>query len=171
MRHLVKTIDLKRRIITEEEYSVAVSELKKLEKQEFVTDGTPEENLKANSMLAAQRNRHKRIIDRYMAQKSNPTVPMELHVVRIGDISFASNRFELFMDFQHRIQARSPFVQTFIIQLAGQPGEDGGTYLATERGAWGKGYGASMYCNLISPEGGQELVEATVKALYELYQQ
>ena len=63
---------------------------------------------------------------------------MELHVIRIGDMAFASNRFELYMDFMHRIQARSPFVQTFVVQFAAVPGPDGGTYLATERGAWGR---------------------------------
>jgi hypothetical protein len=68
----------------------------------------------------------------------------------------------------HRIQARSPFIQTFIVQLTGVPGPDGGTYLATERGAWGKGYSASRYCNIVSPQGGQELVEATVRLLKTL---
>ena len=61
-----------------------------------------------------------------------------------------------------RIQARSPFYETFVIQLAGQPGSDGGTYLCTARGEEGRGYSASMYCNLVSPKGGQELVDRTV---------
>ncbi len=94
---------------------------------------------------------------------------MELHVIRIGDIAFASNRFELYVDFQHRIQARSPFEQTFIVQLSGEPYSDGGTYLCTERGEWGKGYSASMFCNIISPQGGQELVEETLSVLNELH--
>ena len=74
------------------------------------------------------------------------------------------------MDYQHRIQARSPFTQTFIVQLAGQPGVEGGSYLCTERGAWGKGYSASMYCNVVSPQGGQELVEETVAELKRLHE-
>lgn len=119
--------------------------------------------------MIAERNRSRRIIARYESQKAEPKLPMELHVLRIGDIAFASNRFELYMDFQHRIQARSPFEQTFIVQLAGTPGSDGGTYLATERGAWGRGYSASMYCNIVSPQGGQELVEETVKILKHIH--
>ena len=115
------------------------------------------------------RDRHKQIIDRYEEQKTQPKLPMELHVIGIGEIAFASNRFELYMDFQHRIQARSPFEQTFIVQLAGQPGNTGGSYLCTERGYEGRGYSASMYCNLVSPQGGQELVEETVKVLKEIY--
>jgi hypothetical protein len=95
---------------------------------------------------------------------------MELHVLRLGNVAFASNQFELYMDYMHRIQARAPFEQTFIVQLAGTPGPEGGSYLATERGADGKGYSASMYCNVVSPQGGQELVEETVKRLHALYQ-
>ncbi|NLX69884.1 MAG: hypothetical protein GX024_03135 [Clostridiales bacterium] len=75
----------------------------------------------------------------------------------------AGNRF-----FNH-IQARSPFVQTFIIQLAGIAGDGGGSYLATERAVAGKGYSACMFCNLVSPEGGQELVDETVKTLKEIF--
>ncbi len=33
-------------------------------------------------------------------------------------------------------------------------GDGGGSYLATRRGAEGKGYSATQYCNLVSPEGG-----------------
>ncbi len=94
---------------------------------------------------------------------------MELHVLKLGDIAFATNRFELYVDYQHRIQARSPFEQTFIVQLAGQPGAEGGSYLATERAVKNKGYGAILSSNLVSPAGGQELVDETVAVLNEIY--
>ena len=48
-------------------------------------------------------------------------------------------------------------------------GDGGGSYLATRRGAEGKGYSATQYCNLVSPEGGQELVVETLKDLNELW--
>ena len=96
---------------------------------------------------------------------------MEMHVLRVGDISFASNRYELYMDYQHRIQARSPFEQTFVIQLCGQPGEEGGGYLCTERAREGKGYSASVFCGTVSPQGGQELVNETVRQLKQLYEE
>ncbi|NLF22258.1 MAG: hypothetical protein GX590_03770 [Lentisphaerae bacterium] len=165
LRHAVETVQLSKRLITADEYAYAKEELAKLEAQSFTQEGEPLARLRTNSILAASRNRLRRIIVRYETQAAEPKLPMELHVVRLGDIAFASNRFELYMDFQHRIQARSPFLQTFIVQLAGVPGNGGGTYLATERGAWGKGYSASMYCNEVSPQGGQELVEETLRLL------
>jgi hypothetical protein len=169
LTHVVKTIRLDKRRITDEEAAAERRMLDSLLQTPFKTDGTPRERLVFNSQLAAGRNRSRRVLDRYAVQDQEPTLPMELHAIRLGDIAFASNRFELYMDFMHRIQARSPFLQTFIVQLAAVPGPDGGTYLATERGAWGKGYSASRYCNLVSPQGGQELVDETVKLLKEIY--
>ncbi|NLB56335.1 MAG: DUF2603 domain-containing protein [Lentisphaerae bacterium] len=169
LKHIVKTIHLSKRLITDAEYESAKSGLTGLEKKEFKTDGTPLERLHANSILVAGRCRFIGVIKRYETQKDEPKQPMELHVIRIGDIAFASNRFELYMDYQHRIQARSPFEQTFIVQLAGQRSCNNGTYLCTERGEWGKGYSAGMFCNEVSPQGGQELVEETLNVLNELH--
>lgn len=170
IKHVVETIQLSKRLIDKDFYEHAKIELKHLQEQAFKTDGTPLQQLDANSTLVAQQNRYRRIIARYENQVTEPKQPTELHVVSIGDIAFATNRFELYMDFQHRIQARSPFEQTFIVQLCGTPGPDGGTYLATERGVQGRGYSASMFCNVVSPEGGQELVDETVAILKNMYE-
>jgi hypothetical protein len=67
----------------------------------------------------------------------------------------------------HRIQARSPFIQTFVVQLCSAPG---GSYVSTERAVESKVYSASLFCNLVGTQGGQELVEATLDALGELAQ-
>ena len=169
LEHRVETVHLAKRLISAEECEYARAELAKLDALPFKTDGDPVARLDHNSILVASRNRHRRILSRYASQGAEPKLPMELHVLRLGDIAFASNRFELYMDFQHRIQARSPFVQTFVVQLAGTTGDGGGgTYLATERGVWGRGYSASIYCNEVSPQGGQELVEATLSQLKRL---
>lgn len=163
--HTVETVHLDKRLISDEEAAQEQQQLDMLMQREFKTDGTPQERLHHDSTLVSSRKRCQRTLQRYASQQAEPKLPMELHVVRIGEIAFATNRFELYMDFMHRIQARSPFLQTFIVQLAGVPGSDGGTYLATERGAWGKGYSASRYCNIVSPQGGQELVEETLRML------
>lgn len=74
------------------------------------------------------------------------------------------------MDYEHRIQARSPTTQTFVVQLAaGEVGDLGASYLPTARAEWGEGYSATRYFNLINSTGGQELVDETVKTLEELF--
>jgi len=172
IRHVVETVYLSRRLISDEEYAYAkAGYAEECAKPYFTEQDIPDpaKRIRENSILLSLRNRYKGIINKYEQQQTQPKVPMELHVIGIDDIAFASNRFELYMDFQHRIQARSPFEQTFIVQLAAQPGPEGGTYLCTERGFKGRGYSASMYCNLVSPAGGQELVEETVKILKEIH--
>jgi hypothetical protein len=164
IRHEVAMINLSRRPITDEEAANEARELRALEAEPFKHDGTPEQQLRHNSILVARRNRCRGVLARAEAQKTQPTCPVELHVVRLGNLAFATNPFELYMDYMHRIQARSPFEQTFIVQLAGGSSDTAG-YLATERGVWGGGYSASLYCNQVSPQGGQELVEETLKRL------
>ncbi len=163
--HQVETVMLSRRLITRKEYDEDQAMLADLNRRKFAEEGTPEERLHHDSILAASRNRCRQIIERYQNQDAAPELPMEMHVVRIGDIAFATNRFELYMDYMHRIQARSPFEQTFIVQLAGVPGNHGGSYLATERGESGRGYSASRYCNVVSAQGGQQLVNETIRIL------
>ena len=97
-----------------------------------------------------------------MEQKTVPTI---VHAVQIGDIAFCTNRFEMFMDYMHRIQGRSPFLQTFVVQLCGDEGAD---YLATERAVKNRGYSASLFENPVSYIGGNQLVEATLEMLTEL---
>jgi len=83
--------------------------------------------------------------------------------VRLGDIVIATNPFELFLDFGIQIKARSPAIQTFVVQLAGN-----GSYIPTERALAGKGYGAEPVSNPIGPEGGKMIVEETIKILKNL---
>ena len=40
-----------------------------------------------------------------------------MHVLRLGDVAIAANEFELFTDYGVQIKARSPAVQTLVIQL------------------------------------------------------
>ena len=101
--------------------------------------------------------------DRYEIQKINPKVEIEIHVLRIGDIVFATNPFECYIDYGMRIKARSKAIQTFVVQLVG-----GGTYLPTEKAIKGGSYGAIAPSCLVGPEGGKELVEETLKCIDEL---
>ena len=109
---------------------------------------------------------NRRVVDRFESQAPDDVYPMELHAVRLGDIAIATNDFELFTEFGVRIKARSPALQTFLIQLAGP-----GSYIPSEPGSRGGGYSAIVQSNQVGHEGGTVLVERTVEALDALWQQ
>lgn len=166
IEHRILDLDLTRRRITDEEAQWLRDNIQRM-KNEIPAAGaaTPDEIRIATSTYNAVKGRNTRALERYEDLKVHPTMPMRAHVLRIGDVAFSTIRFELYMDFMHRIQARSPFLQTFVVQLAG---DEGGNYLATVRGAANKGYSASIFCNMVDPRGGQEYVEAVLAALYEM---
>ena len=167
VRHIHRKMELSKRLVTEEEKQWCENKIKELEDQ--IPDpnfADPEDYRKKKSRYDSVKNRNMRVLRQYEEQQNEPDIQMMLHVAQIGEIAFATNRFELYQDFQHRIQARSPFTQTFIIQLGG---DNGGTYLPTHRGVANKGYSACIFDNQVGPEGGQELVENTLEMLNELY--
>ena len=108
--------------------------------------------------------RASRVLDRFELQKTQPKMPVEVHVIRIGDMAVATNPFELYIDFGTQIKARSKAVQTFVVQLAGR-----GSYLPTERSVAGGAYGAIPESTEVGPEGGRELVNQTLELLDSLW--
>lgn len=166
VRHKVTQMDLERRKITDEEKAWCEENLELLKDMApNAEEMTPEEYRVAYTNHQSRVNRNKGGIARWADVKENPTLQMQSHTVQIGDIAFATIRFETYIDFMHRLQARSPFIQTFVIQLAGT---EGGNYLATHRGAEAKGYSASMFCNMVSADGGQQWVENQLEILNEM---
>ncbi len=158
--HVVKSIQIKRRIVTDKELAMIKEEISELEKWQTMNE---EEAAVRKSGL----KRCERVVSKYEVQRKNPFLEEELHVVRAGDIAFATNRFELYLDYGIRIKARSPFIQTFVVQLAAG-GKIGGTYLPAERAVEGRGYGANVYDNEAGPEGGRQIVEETLKVLNDI---
>ena len=63
------------------------------------------------------------------------------------------------------MKARSPALQTFIVQLAGP-----GSYVPSKRAELGGGYSAIVESNKVGPEGGQALTDHTVDTLTELWE-
>jgi hypothetical protein len=106
------------------------------------------------------------VIERHRRQEAKPHYETELHVLRLGDVAIATNPFELFLDFGIRIKARSSALQTFLVQLACGTGG----YLPTAKAVAGKSYGAEPASNLVGPEGGQALVDATVEEIARLWE-
>ena len=163
VRHAYQVMALERRKITDEEKAWCENNLEELKDLEpKAEEMTADQYRKAKSRYDSMVRRNKGGIERYDEVKQNPTLDMPAHIIQIGDIAFATVRFELYMDFMHRLQARSPFIQTFVIQLAGS---ERGNYLSTHRGSEAKGYSASMFCNMVSADGGQQWVEQTLRVL------
>ena len=139
VRHERKTVELPRREVNKGDYENAVKELEALKNVPFMKEkGDPEKALWTNSRLVSTRNRYMRIINRYETQKKIP-FRTTVDIVHLGNIAFAGNPFELYQDYMHRIQGRSPFMQTFIVQLAGAEGTESCGYLATRRSVENKG--------------------------------
>ena len=154
-------------MVTEEEFRDARKAVEELDAEtaKLKNAGEP-----VPPSLMSRRTRFTRIIDRYETQKREPWFVTDIHAVRIGDFAFVSNRFELFIDFMHRIQGRSPFVQTIVVQLTADRGQKGGgSYLPTERAVFNQGYSATLQSNLVSPAGGQQLVDYTIDLLKRLH--
>jgi hypothetical protein len=151
LRHTVRDLTLPLRVVTEPEVELARKEAEK-----FAKDPAQRWNYNWNQS----------VVTRYELQKAGDagTQKMELHALRLGDVAIASNEFELFTDYGVQMKARSPAVQTFVIQLAGSGG-----YLPTERAVRGGGYSAVIQSSRVGPNGGQALVEHTVKAMKELW--
>ena len=107
-------------------------------------------------------------VKRYEMQQADPNATMSspVHVIRLGDVVICTNQFELYTDFGIQMKARSPAVQTFVIQLTC----GNGTYLPTERAVRGGSYSAIVQSTPVGPEGGQVLVEETLKIADNLFQ-
>ncbi len=166
VRHIRAELPVHRRIVSDEEADWCRKNIEYLEANlPDPSTCTDKEYRVKMSSFNSYRNRNLRAIEQNKSGKEDPMTTAIVHTVRIGDVAFATNRFELYIDYMHQIQARSPFIQTFIVQLCGE-GANG--YLPSERGKENKGYSASIFCNRVGPEGGRDLVEQTLGLLDEL---
>ena len=167
--HTLDVMQLKRRNLTEEDVRAASAEAARIrtEYEALMAElkAHPEKQQEARwytAVTSAYRRMrwNEGVADRFEIEKTQPTVPAEVHVVRLGDMAFVTCPFEYYLDFGQRIKARSKAVQTFVVQLAGS-----GTYLPTERAIAGKSYGAVAASTPVGPEGGQQIVETAVEII------
>jgi hypothetical protein len=154
--HRVEDLRLPGRKVTEAEAHSAREVCRAIEKK-------PAE--KRTSADTARLRWHGEVLKRYERPDAFEVYPMELHVVRLGDVAIATNAFELFLDYGIQMRARSRALQTFLIQLACGCGG----YLPTERAVAGGGYSAIPESGLVGPEGGRVLVDRTVDVLNALW--
>ena len=166
--HSVIRPKLERAVYAPEDVAAAQRCLDNLEKLPPPDEADPVARLRTITYRATQRGKFMKVIRTAESVKRLPAWESEFHIVRLGDIAFASNPFELFIDYMHRIQRQSPYELTFIVQLAQMGGPAAG-YLPTERAVANRGYSAEPYSYSIGPAGGNTLVRETVKELRRLH--
>jgi hypothetical protein len=156
LRHTVKTLDLPQRIVTAADRDGALAAAAAV---------PPDRQPKArwHRATATRYDRQQKLL----AEGLTPSLPVEVHAIRLGDVAFVTNPFELFEEFGSRIAGRSPAALTCVVQLAG--GGAPGTYLPTARAVEGGGYSTTVESNLVGPEGGRMLVDESVALLRELW--
>ena len=106
------------------------------------------------------------VINRYKDQNDKPVLKMQLHVIRLGGLVFATNPFELYLDFGHRIRARSQAEQTFMIQLCNGVGG----YLPSKRAEKLGGYGGLIINGQVGSDGGTILVDKTLAGIKKIWE-
>ncbi|MBO5906966.1 MAG: hypothetical protein J6Q85_02290 [Clostridia bacterium] len=157
--HKVLNIDLPLRKVTKTEYEHAVREM-----EYFVQKNAdkPVFDYSDNAKMHV----HSGTVARYRMQQMQETYTIESHVMRLGDVAFTTNPFELFLDYGNRIKARSYARQTFIAQLCcGQGG-----YLPTKKAEEGGHYSAYVSSGKVGHEGGDMFVRRTLKEINEMFE-
>ncbi len=154
--HKTFSLDLPIRRVTPEEFESAKSAVENYAK-----------NLTGNADFNddAKMHVHAGTMARYELQKTQDILPVEIHILRLGDIAFATNPFELFLDYGNQMRARSRARQTFLIQLAC----DSCDYLPTEKAEKGGHYSAYVSSGIIGHEGGELLVRKTIQEINSMW--
>ena len=108
---------------------------------------------------------HAGTIARFEVQKTQDIVPTEIHVLRLGDVAFATNPFELFLNYGNQIRARSKAAQTFLVQLScGSL-----AYLPTKKAEDGSHYSAYVSSGSVGHIGGDQLVRKTLSEINGMF--
>ena len=173
--HRVETVDLPARLMTEKDVKVALSQAaearKTYESLQRNLNEHPEKRQQPRwykDITSAYRRMrwNESVVERFRRQETQTSIPIEVHVLRLGAVAFATNPFEYYVDYGVQIKARSKAVQTFLVQHTGS-----GTYLPTIRAVSGGSYGAVPASTPVGPEGGRELARRTVDIIAALWQE
>ncbi len=157
--HQVFTLDMPLRKATISQYNEAVREIEYFVNKNKDKDAfTFEDNARMHVYAGT--------IARYREQQTVETKPIEVHIIRLGDIAIATNPFELFLDYGNRMKARARAKQTFIMQLtAGAMG-----YLPTEKAEQGGHYSAYISSGQFGHEGGDLLTRKTITTINKMFE-
>lgn len=155
--HKNLSVDLPLRRVTIQEYEAAYKAL-----TDFAKSCTGSINYEDNARMQI----HSGTVARYHLQQTVDLFTIESHVLKLGNVAFATNPFELFLNYGNQIRARSKASQTFLIQLScGSWG-----YLPTEKAEQGSHYSAFVPSGTAGHVGGEMLVRKTLKEINELFE-
>jgi hypothetical protein len=182
-KHSIKDINIPTRKVSKDEYEKALKIVNEIRSREPKDQDSP--NTAWNRFIKEMKDNEKineygpwdsktsdygwlkpmeAVLRQYKNQDKDTLYTMELHAIRLGDVAFATNPFELYTDYGLRIIGRSRAKQTFVIQLCG----DSNGYLPTAIALPGGGY--SAMANSIGPDGGNILVNETVNLINDLWE-
>lgn len=108
---------------------------------------------------------HLGVIRRFKMQETINCLETEIHIIRLGSVSIATNPFELFLDYGNQIKARANCEQSFLIQLAN--GTEG--YLPTEKAEEHGHYSAFISSGQVGHVGGEMLVRETLDNINSMF--
>ncbi len=155
LKHKTQTLNLPLRKVSESDRIEAEKTIKEFFKDKTEIDyiDTAELHVYAGTIL------------RYEYQNTHNLVPVEVHTVRLGDVAFVTNPFELFLDYGNEIKARSEAAQTFVLQLSN--GAKG--YLPTKQAEEHGHYSAYVSSGIVGHVGGSLLVGEALESIKELF--
>ena len=155
LEHRKMTLSLPLRRVTIKEKDDAVKAIENFAKSHIGT---------INFVDKARMHVYAGVVGRYNVQQNVNTVNVEVHFLRLGDIAFATNPFELFLNYGNQMRALSKAKQTFLIQLCcGSYG-----YLPTEKAEKGSHYSAYVSSGIVGHIGGDLLVRTTIQQINEM---
>jgi hypothetical protein len=155
--HKPMKIDMPLRRVTPEETQVAIDKIKEFAKENAGKPITFKDNARMHVYAGT--------VARSNVQEKIDLIEIEVHVLRLGDIAFATNPYELFLDYGNQIRARSKAAQTFLIQLC--CGSFG--YLPTEKAEKGSHYSAYVSSGTSGHAGGELLVRKTLAEINDMW--
>ena len=158
MIHKTIMLDLPLRRVTIEEKDKAIEVIK-----DFFSKCDDKINFEDNAHMLI----HSGVVARYDLQQELDLFTVEIHVLKLGDVAFATNPFELFLNYGNQIRARSLAKQTFLVQLCcGSYG-----YLPTAKAEAGSHYSAFVGSGTAGHEGGELLVRKTVQEINKMFEE
>ncbi|MDR2705252.1 MAG: hypothetical protein LBC02_05695, partial [Planctomycetaceae bacterium] len=162
-RHEYELIPLPYHKVTQKEYNDIVNESKAIEVR-----------LTKEPQLKTYYDWTRQMVGRFESQQKGEFTVFEtpVHIIRIGNIAVMSNPFELFSAYGIQMKARCKAIQTFIVQLtdAPPPPQVSAGYLPTADAYQHGGYSAIVKSIHVGPEGGQKLVEESLKRANTLFE-